>query len=138
MNVVLEKDGEQRSYHAGNAMYLLFNFIPILGSLIAFVLMISKKQFRGIFLNQFVLGLIISVVTSIFTKVGVNSKILMFISAILGLYVLIMYVLNANYYSIKQRLDEGFVVINANVPEVQMAVQKAESIKKPFWQLTRF
>lgn len=138
MNVVLEKDGVQRSYHAGNAMYLLFNFIPILGSLIAFILMISKKQFRGIFLNQFVLALIVSVVTSILTIVGVNSKILMFISAILGLYVLIMYVLNANYYSIKQRLDEGFVVINANDPEVQMAVQKAESIKKPFWQLTKF
>lgn len=137
MNVILDKDGVQRSYKTGNAMYLLFSLIPIL-NLVSFVLMIVKKQFRGIFLNQLVIGLFISIIATILFFVGVNTKVTMAISSIIGLYITITYVFNANYYSIKQRLAEGFVVVNNTDPEVTMAVEKAKEIKMPFWQLTRF
>lgn len=138
MNVILEKDGVQRSYKAGNAMYLLFNLIPIIGNLTVFILMIVKKQFRGIFLNQLIIGLFISIVSTILILLNVNNKILMVISSLIGLYILYTYIMNANYYSIKQRLAEGFVVVNDNDPEVKLAVEKANEVKTPFWQLTRF
>lgn len=138
MNVILEKDGVQRSYKAGNAMYLLFNLVPIIGNLTVFILMIVKKQFRGIFLNKLIIGICISIVATICVLLNVNNTLLMVISSLIGIYVLYTYVMNANYYSIKQRLAEGFVVVNDNDPEVKLAVEKANEVKTPFWQLTRF
>lgn len=146
MNVILEKNGEQIDYGNGAAIYLLLQFIPIVGGIISLIFMIMKKQFRGIWLNQFIWGLIATVLYIImFTGAVMESNAIIIISfiAILALLILfvvmyVMYVLNANYYSIKQRLAEGYVVLNGDDPMVALAVSKAEAIKKPFWQFTRF
>lgn len=141
MNVILEKDGEQRSYYAGNAMYLLLSFVPLIGTLITLILAISKKQFRGIFLNMFIYSIAFSIIVFAFTAGGVIEQATPFIILlylVIYYYFFIMYVLNANYYSIRQRIIEGYVVVNGDDPQVKFAVEKAESTRKPFWQLTKF
>lgn len=146
MNVILEKDGEQLEYGNGAALYLLLQFIPMVGGIISLIFMIMKRQFRGIWLNQFIWGLIMcGVYIMLIIGATMQSDILVIFAliAILALLILfivmyIMYVLNANYYSIKQRLAEGYVVLNSDDPMVALAISKAEAANKPFWQFTRF
>lgn len=146
MNVILEKNGQQIDYGNAAALYLLLQFIPFVGGIISLIFMIMKKQFRGIWLNQFIWGLIATGLY-IFMIIGaaMESSFIIAIAfiAILALLILfivmyVMYILNANYYSIKQRLAEGYVVLNGDDPMVALAVSKAEAINKPFWQFTKF
>lgn len=140
MNINLEKDGQTLSYKTGNAFYLLLSFIPVVGSIVVLVLTIMRKQFRGILLNQFIIGLISILVLflSIFTG---SEGIISFVYILLLVFMLVVYVnyvVNANYYSIKQRLEEGYTVVNADDAEVQAAIAKANNVKFPFWQITKF
>lgn len=146
MNIILDKDGQTIEYKTGSALYLLWNFIP-LGGIITLVLMITRKQFRGILLNEIVYSILFILVymammlltlTTNSSLIGLLMLVVMLGFAIIGIFMYVFYVLNANYYSIKQRLVEGYTVQNMDIIEVQMAVQKAESLKKPFWQITKF
>lgn len=140
MNVILEKDGQTLEYKAGAALYLLLNFVPLVGFIITLVMMIMKKQFKGIFLNQLVVGLILTLLlfVSFFTGSDLLISIVYFIVLGFSAFMTVMYIINANYYSIKQRLEDGYTVTNENELEVQEAVTRAQSIKKPFWQLIKF
>lgn len=148
MNVILEKDGHQIEYKSGAAIYLLLQYIPGIGSLIVLVMMILRKQFRGIWLNQLIFVIITSAIYSIIVVgssdgsgsilLSIMSVVLMFLSFFL-IYMNIMYILNANYYSIRQRLEEGYIVQNMDDPQVALAVTRANSLKpKRIWQFTRF
>lgn len=148
MNVILEKDGQQIEYKSGAAIYLLLQYIPIVGNLIVLVMIILRKQFRGVWLNQLIFVLVSSAIYSIIAVgssdgnggilLSVMSIALMLLSFFL-IYMNIMYILNANYYSIRQRLEEGYTVQNMDDPQVALAVTRANSLKpKRIWQLTRF
>lgn len=140
MDIILEKDGKQFTYKTGSALYLLLAFIPIVGALIALILIIMRKQFRGITLNQLVIGLIFGAISFGISLTGSTFlvEVCYTLTLAFSIYMTVMYVLNANYYSIKQRLDEGYHVVNNGEFEVQAAVERAKTIKKPFWQITRF
>lgn len=141
MNVILEKDGEQFSYGVGNAMYLLISFVPLFGTLITLIMSIVKKQFRGIFLNMFIYSFAFSLMVYAFKAADILDQakpIVIIVYLTIYYYFFIMYVLNANSYSIKQRLSEGFTVVNGDDQQVKAAVEKAESTNKPVWQLTKF
>ncbi len=140
MNVILEKDGTQIEYKAGPAIYLCFSFLPAIGGLIALALMIIRKQFRGVFVNQFIVVVALSLLFRIviLTGSGLLVTLAYIFALVLSIYITVMYVLNANYYSIKQRLDEGYTVVNGDEPVVAEAVSRAQNIKKQFWQITKF
>lgn len=152
MNIILEKNGQQIEYRAGNALYLLVAFIPYIGGLISLVLQFKNKHIKGIFLNQLIIAaaavvamivvLIISSTTGVDSALGqilaIILVMLMIAFAILSIWMTVAYILNANYYAIKQRLAEGYSVVNEQDATVALAVQKAEQIKVPFWQITKF
>ncbi len=143
MNVILEKDGQQFEYKVGPALYLLLGFIPF-GQIIVLIMEIMRKQFRGIVLNELIVGLIITVITIIgaLISVALDSAVLItliyFAIVAFSIYMFVIYVMNANALSVKQRLEEGFVVVNMDNPEVAAFVQKAEATKVPFFQITKF
>lgn len=148
MNVILEKDNHQVKYKSGAAIYLLLQYVPIIGNFAVLVMLILRKQFRGVWLNQLIYVIISSVIYStvvVGSSDGNGSALLSVMSIVLMLlsffliYINIMYILNANYYSIRQRLEEGYTVQNMEDPQVALAVTKANSLKpKRFWQFTRF
>lgn len=140
MNVVLEKDGQKFDYKAGSAIYLLFGIIPVIGGIVGLVLAIINKQFRGVYLNMFLVGLIMMVGMILVVLTGSQTLVTIFYILYMAFsyYMIIMYVLHANEYSVKQRLAEGYVVTNINEAEVQAFVEKAQNTKSQFWQLTKF
>lgn len=147
MNVILDKDGDVLEYKAGGAYYLLLSFIPMIGGIITLIMIIFKKQFRGIILNELILSIIYTLIYfSLYGALNFTNSttllyitiVLLLIATVLMVTIYINYVLNANYYSIKQRLHEGYTVVNNEEPQVMAAVQKAELIKVPFWQVTKF
>lgn len=140
MNIILEKDGKTFEYKTGNALYLLFSFVPAIGNLIALCLMIIRKQFRGVYLNQLLLLVIYVVLARVTYALGITFlfQLINSLFVILFIYMTVMYILNANYYSIRQRLDEGYTVVNGDNPDVEIAVNRARNIRKPFWQITKF
>lgn len=147
MNVILDKDGDVLEYKAGGAYYLLLTFIPAIGGIITLIMIIFKKQFRGIILNELILSIIYTLIyfglfgaltftngtTLLYITIG-----LLLLATLLMVTIYINYVLNANYYSIKQRLLEGYTIVNSEEPQVMATVQKAELINIPFWQFTKF
>lgn len=145
MNIILEKDGERIEYGTDKALYLLLSFIPYAGSLVVLVMSIMRKQFRGYWLNSFIIGLIFMTSIIILLLLGLVADLFIALAIIdvigfliFAIYMYVMYLLNANYYSIKQRLDEGYHVVNDGEAGVQAAIGKAQAIKKPFWQITKF
>lgn len=141
MDIQLEKDGKQVSYKTGTALYILLTYIPLIGWFIMLFLTIVRKQFKGIILNQLLLSVIFSFVLSLVRLVFGAGTIFGIASSVLSIFVLIVfviYVLNANYYSIKARLDEGYTVVNGDDEAVKLAVQRAVNIKLPFWQILSF
>ncbi len=147
MRVQLEKDGIEREYNIGSAYYLLLNFIPAIGWLITITLMIIRKQFKGIFLNQFVFALIGSLIYSIIlsmyaatgsTTIAAISMLFGFALMIISLVMYVMYILKANLYSVKQLLEDGYTVTNGDDMRVADFVEQAKATKKPFWQLLKF
>ncbi len=147
MRVQLEKDGIEREYNIGSAYYLLLNFIPAIGWLITITLMIIRKQFKGIFLNQFVVALIGSLIYSVIlsmysatgsTTIAAISMLFGFALMIISLVMYVMYILKANLYSVKQLLEDGYTVTNGDDMRVADFVEQAKATKKPFWQLLKF
>ncbi len=144
MNVIFEKDGEVLQYGVGSALYLLLGFIPMVGALIVLIMTIMKRQFRGVWLNQLIVGLILGIlfIIGIVISAVLSSAGLVYILyiAILAcsLAMTITYTINANLYSVKQRLEEGYTVKNLNDPQVAEFVEKARNTKLPFFQITRF
>lgn len=139
MKVILEKDGQQVSYKAGSALYMLLSFIPF-GGIITLVLNIVYKQFRGIWLNQLIVTLITLVLVIVAAVIGsdaliVIAYILMLVSLI---YLYVMYVFNANHYSVKQRLEEGYTVVNLDEAGISEFVEVAKAKKTPICQITKF
>ncbi len=122
-DILLTKDGEVRTVKPGNAWYVLLVLIPFVGSIIFLVLSIVRKQFRGIFLNGFLIGLIAGGVIMVLSIVGgiINIKLgesLMIISWLVyiafAIYMYIHFVLNANKYSLSQYLADGYEITNEN------------------------
>lgn len=139
MKITLEKNGEQITYNTGLALYLLLSFIPIVGSITFLVLSIIRKQFRGIVLNQLLITIIANVILSIvyISKIEFLLHIVAFGVSILFMVILAFYVLNANTYSVKARLAEGYTVVGDSQQHTEI-LTKAANIKMPFWQILRF
>ncbi len=149
MKVLLKNPTTEKvyEYNSSTAYYLLLQFVPMFGEVLSLVFIILRKQFRGISLNKliYIFGFILLNMILIAMFGATSSSLLItvigvlyFAFLILRIVMYISYVLNANYYSIKQRLEEGCIVLNEEEPEVKAAVIKAQSIKKPFWQITKF
>ncbi len=69
-----------------------------------------------------------------------NNKepmVILIIASIMAILILI-YVKNANYYSVKARLDEGYMVVNLRDPYVNNFVSLAKGKKTPLLQFTKF
>lgn len=144
--VKLRKGNEFVEYDTGNALYLLLYLIPGL-SIFGLCLAIIKRQFRGVSLNLMIIGLVyLGCIVLLFglrilTGFGIFRIIyamLYLALAIIIIAIKIMYIVNANYYAIKARLNEGYVVTNIEYPEVQQACEKARGVTIPFWQITKF
>lgn len=144
MFIKLEKEGKVVEYKIGPAKYIILELIPIVGYLIVLVISIQVKQFRGYYLNKMLLGLVIGPLFIILMSAGFDTgnKILyligMMVEVIFTIAIVWNYVHNANYYSIKQRLSEGYTVLNDDEEQVVKAVEKAKETKLHFWQITSF
>lgn len=140
----LEKEQERVGYKIGAANYIWLGLIPFVGSLITLILSIQRKQFRGFWLNKFIVDIIIAILLSILAAISIDTEnetlyfIGVMIDVIISIGILWNYASNANYYSIKQRLSEGYIVMNDDEPEIAQAVEKAERVELPFWQMTKF
>ncbi len=122
-NILLTKDGELRTVKPGNAWYILLVFIPFVGSIIFLVLAIIRKQFKGIFLNEFLLGAILSLafffvsllVGLISLKLGAVIMMILSIGVLIfGVVLYVDLVSNANKYSLSQYLADGYEITNEN------------------------
>ncbi len=122
-NILLTKDGESRTVKPGNAWYILLVFIPFVGSIIFLVLSIIRKQFKGIFLNEFLLGAILSfafffvslLVGLISLKLGAVIMMILSIGVLIfGVVLYVDLVSNANKYSLSQYLADGYEITNEN------------------------
>lgn len=118
--------------------------IPFVGGLIILILSIQTKQFRGFWLNKFIIDIIITIFLLILGSISIDTGngtlyyVGVMIDVIISIGITWNYANNANYYSIKQRLSEGYIVMNSEESEVAQAVEKAEGIELPFWQMTKF
>ncbi len=120
-NILLTKGGETRTVKAGNALYMLLGFIPVVGGIIFLVLSIIKKQFRGICLNELLWSLIIAIIAILLPLIGATislgfaaflSLIDILAMFILAIYIFVHLILNANKYSLAQYIKEGYEVSN--------------------------
>ncbi len=121
MDIILNKNGETRTVKAGNALYMLIGFIPLVGGIIFLVMTIIRKQFRGICLNELLWSLIIVLISILLPLIGGTislgfaaflSLIAILAAFILGIYIFIHLVLNANKYSLAQYIQEGYEIAN--------------------------
>lgn len=139
MKINLKRNNEEITYNNSNALYILLGLIPFVGMFIVLVLAITRKQFRGFFLNWIILK-IISGFTLGFIFTFTPTTYVFNIAAILVylflLYVLIDYVIYANLYSVKQRLAEGFYITNEE--ENLAFIEEVNKKKVPVWQITKF
>lgn len=139
MNINLKKNNEEFTYKNSNALYILLGLIPFVGMIIVLVLAISRKQFRGFFLNwiilKFISGFVLGFISA-FTSAPYVFNIAAIIVYLFLLYVLIDYVLYANLYSVKQRLAEGFYITNEE--ENIDFISEVNKKKVPVWQFTKF
>ncbi len=148
-SILLTKDGESRTVKPGNAWYILLVFIPFVGTIIFLVLSIIRKQFRGIFLNEVVLGLLLFLVTMVVTMVGgiISLKLgalLMALASLgimgFGIFLYIHLVINANKYSLAAYLAEGYEVANENelVASTKMWLEENKDAKRASFLLLKF
>lgn len=140
MNIVLEKDGQSVSYKMGEAYYILFGIIPFIGSLILIFLTISRKQFKGVWLNSFLISLILGLFTTIAYASGsaAVSTIVSLVITVIYTIVYIIYIFNANTYSVKARLAEGYRVTSVIDNQTQVFLDKVERTKFPIYQIVKF
>lgn len=142
--VKLIKGGKYIEYKIGPANYVILSLIPIVGTVAYLVLAIQVKQFRGVWINRviidfvFIMFAIIS--RAIMVDTGNHSEWLVYLLVVAACYSVILhdYLLNANYYGIKQRLIEGYKVLNEDEVAINHVINRASQIKEPFWQLTTY
>ncbi len=151
MKIILEKGFETKEVKTGYSLYLLWGLMPWFGSIILLVLTILRKQFKGILLNQFVVYLMILAIMIaglvLFSLIGFEpgDTILMASSIFflsLSVYFSVYYILNANCLSLKQYLENGYVVKDdqgdQDDQEIQKFVEQAKNKKKPWFQVLKF
>lgn len=142
--VKLIKGGKYIEYKIGHANYIMLSLIPIVGTVAYFVISIQVKQFRGVWVNKILIDIVLILFTltsrAIMIDTGNKSEWLICLAVIIVCYSVILhdYVVNANYYGIKQRLIEGYKVLNENEVAINHVINKASQIKEPFWQLTTY
>ncbi len=121
MDIILTKDTETRTVKASTAWYVLLMFIPFVGSIALLVMSIVKKQFKGVILNGFLIGLVIFALTMLLTIVGgfisiALGGLLVLICAlgsmVFSIYFYVHMIINANKYSLAQYIQEGYEVSN--------------------------
>ncbi len=148
-NILLTKDGESRTIKPGNAWYILLVFIPVVGSIIFLVLSIIKKQFRGIFLNEVLLGILLFLATMVLSIVGgiISLKLgalLMTLASLasmgFGIFLYVHLVINSNRYSLSQYLAEGYEVANEKElgASTKMWLEENKDIKRAKFLLLKF
>lgn len=139
MKINLKRNNEEITYNNSNALYILLGLIPFVGMFIVLVLAITRKQFRGFFLNWIILKIISGFTLGFiftFTPTTYVFNIAAIIIYLFLLYVLIDYVIYANLYSVKQRLAEGFYITNEE--ENLAFIEEVNKKKVPVWQITKF
>ncbi len=121
MDIILTRDGEIRKVKAAPTWYALLSFIPFVGGIAVLVLSIVKKQFRGIVLNGFLIGLVLSILTLFLTLLGgiISQNVAGIIALIIalgamafGIYFYVHIIINANRYSLAQYLEDGYNIEN--------------------------
>ncbi len=148
MNIKLTKESNQRTLKAGVAYYLLLMFIPFIGSIITLVLIILKKQFRGIALNQFLVSLIMLALVSLASVLAIISAklsaalvlIITLFSMAFGIFLFIHLILNSNKYSLAQYIKEGYEIENFDElnQETKIWIEENKDIKRPKFLLLDF
>lgn len=142
--VKLIKGGKYIEYKIGPANYVILSLIPIVGTVAYFVVAIQVKQFRGVWINKIIIDFMFIMFASISRAIMIDTgnrfqwTVYIMISIICYSLILYDYVINANYYSIKQRLLEGYKVLNEDEVAINHVIDKASRIKEPFWQLTTY
>lgn len=136
MKVRLEKDGKVREYKAGVAMYQIWTIIfpPV-----SLILSIVFKQFKGTYLNILIISFIVSMVATVIGQANASLYALLGLVGYIAItYLAIMYTLNANKYSVRARMEEGYRVTNMDDPQVAAFVQSVGTARKPFLQILGF
>ncbi len=144
MFVKMKKGNHYVEYKDDLALYVLLCLIPYIGEIVFLIISIRREQFRGIWLNRLIIsciGLFILLLCIIFDYT--LGYLLLTLICIKILYVckiiiLIDYAINANYYSINKRINEGYEIINENEYDIKYAISKARNKKTKFWQFTPF
>lgn len=140
MEIRLEKNGKVVTYKAGNAYYLLFAYIPVVGWLILLYMTYKRNQFKGIILNQLAISLIIYAVSIVFYINQIQSLLNLWTIAswMFIVYIYLTYIFKANQYAVKQRLIEGYKITSPIDHQTRLFLTKINDIHKPFWQLVKF
>ncbi len=160
-SINLELNGNIREVKTTPAIYLLCYFIPLVGWLITLIIMITRKQFKGIFLNNLIIGAIgafiiypSSFLIVTFTSINSAGVLLRIITllAIILLSILILFifgliiysyiyqVINANKLTLKSLLNQGYHIMNEHTltPEQVEFVEKSKMIKRPWFLVLDF
>ncbi len=153
MQLLLEKDNSQKKVFVGKSYLLLIGLIPLIGEIIFLILTISKKQFKGVFLTSYALKIIIAI---IFTAIQLSvmmitnesiSLTFIYVMLAIGLVadvvkiiLIIYYCFNANYLSLNQYLDDGYIICenNQETKKTKQFIAKSKEIKKPWFQYISF
>lgn len=131
---------ETRELGAGPALYWLLKFIPFVGGIIFLVFAIIKKQFKillSIGVVQIILSISLVILSIVLAFIGLDFMIgiLILLYFASSLYMYIMGVINANYWSYNQYIKEGYTVENSDLLEIQKFIEKAQTKQRPFWVL---
>ncbi len=149
MKIFLKKDMEQREVSAGNAWYVLTGFIPFIGGILLLVLLIVKKQFKGVFLNMLIISAIATTIylfsSVIFFAISEFLGVLFLLLGIvaffaLAIYLYVLFVRKANRYALAQYLEDGYEIINMDQldEEAKVWVEESKDIKREKFLLLKF
>ncbi len=148
MDIKLTKESNQRVLKAGVAYYLLLMFIPFVGSIITLVLVILRKQFRGVIINQFLVSLIMFLLFILAGLIAIISAkvsaililIIFFFSMILEIFLYVHLILNSNKYSLAQYIKEGYEIENLDELDgkTKYWIEENKDIKRPKFLLLDF
>ncbi len=148
-DIILTKDIETRTVKPGNAWYVLTGFIPFIGGILLLVLLIMRKQFRGIFLNILLISVIVGplflILFAIMVAISEPLGGLFLLMEIIGffvfkIYLYVLFVRKANRYSLAQYLEEGYEIINMDQlgEESKFWIEESKDIKRNKILLLKF
>lgn len=139
MRINLEKDGKQFSYKAGYAWYL---FTCLIAPIIGIGLSVIFKQFKGVGLNLIVVILGTNIAMQLLLMAGSNvtnylAIAVFIIQMVVVIYLMSVYIVNANKYSIKAKLEDGYTVDKPSQEEKEF-IESCKRISYPKIQLVSF